>query len=104
MELLFNEVEFYADHTDPTEIVEPEAAAVKAPKQKKHATNDAKLPENIGIEIVIRDVPESERVCPQCGTQMRRIGEDVICRLKIVPAKVVLVETHPLFLAWNRNF
>ena len=94
MELLFNEVEFYADHTDPTEIVEPEVAVVKTPRQKKHATNDAKLPENIETEIVIRDVPESERVCPQCGTQMRLIGEDVVRRLKIVPAKVVLVETH----------
>ena len=94
MELLFNEVEFYADHTDPTENVEPEVTVSKATKQKKHATNEAKLPEDIETEIVIRDVPESERVCPQCGTQMRRIGEDVVRRLKIVPARVVLVETH----------
>lgn len=94
MELVFNEVEFYADHTDPTEAVEPELTVVKAPKQKKHATNKEKLPENIETEVVIRDVPESERICPQCGTQMRSIGEDVVRRLKIVPAKVVIVETH----------
>lgn len=94
MELLFNEVEFYADHTDPADTVEPEVTVVKAPKQKKHATNDVKLPENIETEVVIRDIPKSERVCPQCGEQMRWIGEDVVRRLKIVPAKVVLVETH----------
>ncbi len=94
MELVFNEVEFYADHTDPTENEEPELTISKAPKQKKHATNKEKLPENIETEVVIRDAPEIERVCPQCGTQMRPIGEDVVRRLKIVPAKVVIVETH----------
>ena len=94
MELLFNEVEFYADHTDPAETVEQEVTVVKAPKQKKHATNDAKLPEDIETEVVIRDVPEDERGCPQCGEQMRWIGEDIVRRLKIVPARVILVETH----------
>ena len=46
------------------------------------------------MEVVVRDVTEEERVCPQCGAEMQKIGEDVVRHLKIVPAKVVIVETH----------
>ena len=40
------------------------------------------------------ELPADERVCPQCGEEMREIGEEVTRKLKIVPAKIVVVETH----------
>lgn len=41
-----------------------------------------------------RTLTEKDLICPQCGSQMTEIGQDVIRRLKIVPAKFVVVETH----------
>lgn len=93
MEMVFNEAEFYADLTGNS-APEPEVVVTKTVKPKKHATNNDKLPENVEVEVVVRDVPEADRICPQCGEEMRKIGEDVVRRLKIVPAKVVVVETH----------
>lgn len=40
--------------------------------------------------------PAAERVCPQCGETMRDMGVEVRKELKLIPAKVVVVEhtTH----------
>jgi transposase len=32
--------------------------------------------------------------CSNCGEKMEEIGETVVRRLKLVPAKAVIVETH----------
>ena len=93
LSFLFNEVEVFADSSSAP--AEPDLTTVKEHKRnRKHLTREEDLPEDIETEVVIRDVPESERVCDVCGEQMERIGEDVIRRLKIVPAKYVVVETH----------
>lgn len=92
MDLLFNEVEAISDIA-PTPA-EPDLSIVKAHKRKKHATNDEKLPEDAEIEIVTMELPAEERLCPECGDEMREIGEEVTRKLKIVPAKIVVVETH----------
>ena len=95
LSFLFNEAEVYTDSSSVPN--EPDLTTVKEHKRnRKHLTRETDLPEDIETEIVIRDVPESERICDICGEQLERIGEDVIRRLKIVPAKYVVVETHIL--------
>lgn len=94
MELVFNEAEFISDATVGLDVVEPELTNVKEHKRKKHATNQEKLPEDVEIERVDLDLSDADKVCPQCGNEMRKIGEEVMRRLKIVPAKFVIVETH----------
>ena len=93
MELLFNETEAISDIA-PTPS-EPDLTTVKAHKRKKsHATSEEKLPEDAEIEVMTVELPTEERVCPQCGAEMREIGDEVTRKLKIVPAKIVVVETH----------
>ena len=93
LSFLFNEIEVYADSSSV--LKEPDLTTVKEHKRnRKHLTRETDLPEDIETEVVNRDVPESERTCSVCGEQMEWIGEDVIRRLKIVPAKYVVVETH----------
>ena len=92
MEMLFNEAEVNSDIA-PTPA-EPDLTRVKAHTRKKHATHDEKLPENAEIEVVVRELSEEERICPVCGEETREIGEEVTRKLTIVPAKVVIVETH----------
>lgn len=93
LSFLFNEAEVYANSSGTA--AEPDLTTVKEhSRKKKHVTSAADLPEDIETEIVDRTLPEEELICPQCGTQMTEIGQDVIRRLKIVPAKFVVVETH----------
>ena len=93
LSFLFNEAEVYVDSSFSAK--EPELETVREHKrQKRHITRECDLPEDIETEVVVRDVPEEERTCSECGSEMQYIGEDVIRRLKIVPAKFVVVETH----------
>ena len=90
MSLLFNEAEVYGDQTakeDDSSIV---VAAHK--RHKKHEYTLDKLPESVPVEVVEHRLPEEELVCPKCGDTMTEIGKDVRRRLKMIPAKVVVVE------------
>ena len=59
---------------------------------KKHEYTLDELPENVPVEVVEHHLPEEELVCPECGSTMTEIGKEVRRRLKLVPAKAVVVE------------
>ncbi len=89
---VFNESEAYADA-----VIRREAAGettVKEHKRKKYVTNLDNLPENIEIEVIDKDLSESKRICEQCGGKMTEIGVDIDRKVKLVPAKFVIVETR----------
>jgi len=44
------------------------------------------------VERIEHELTETERVCPQCGETMQDIGVEVRRELKLIPAKVVVVE------------
>ena len=93
LSFLFNEPEVYADSSAAPQ--EPDLTTVKEHKrQRKHVTRKCDLPEDIEVEDNLRDLPESEKFCEVCGEPLEWIGEDKIRRLKIVPAKYVVVETR----------
>ena len=61
LSFLFNEIEVYADSSSV--VKEPDLTTVKEHKRnRKHLTRETDLPEDIETEVVIRDVPESERI------------------------------------------
>jgi len=85
---LFNEAEAAADLTAP----EPSLSEVKAHYRKKRTrlTTD-KLPEDLPVEIIEHELPESERICSDCGSEMHTMGREIREELKIIPAKAVIV-------------
>lgn len=68
---------------------EPTAAPI-ATRTKPAGHGRAHFPEHLPREIVDLDVPESDRVCPDCGKPMRPIGEDTSERGHVVPARIVV--------------
>lgn len=89
---VFNESEAYADA-----VIRREAAGettVKEHKRKKYVTDLGNLPENIEIEIIDKELNESKRICNQCGHEMAEIGVDIDRKVKLVPAKFIIVETR----------
>ena len=84
---LFNEAEQTAALTVP----EPEITEVKAHYRKKTRLTTDKLPEDLPVEIIEHELPEENRICPDCGCALHKMGEDVREELKIIPAKAVIV-------------
>lgn len=87
---LFNEAESMADEKQP----EPSDIVVKAHARKARRSTQEKLPEDIEVEIIEKTLSEEECVCPQCQGRMSDIGKEVSRRLKIIPARFMVEETH----------
>ena len=99
LSMLFNEIEAFADAAEKAgkEPEEPDLTTVREhTRKKKSVTNIADLPEDTEVEVTIQDLPEEEKKCPNCGNEMEQIGEDVIRRVKLIPARVVIQEIHIL--------
>ena len=85
---LFGETEI-----QPLPELETEEITYKRNKRKGKREEDlAGLP----VERIDHELPEDKRGCPECGEVMRDIGVDIRRELKLIPAKVVVVEhaTH----------
>lgn len=93
LEQVFNEAEVIADEIPQKEATDEEIT-VKANKRKKYVTNLDNLPEKVEIEVINNDLPDSEKVCTECGADMVKIGENIDRKIKFVPAKFVIVETR----------
>jgi transposase len=50
----------------------------------------ARFAEHLPREVIELDVPEAERICPDCGKPMHAIGADTSERGHIVPARIVV--------------
>lgn len=96
---IFNEAEAFADLS----ATEPSITEVKAHyrKSKTRLTTD-KLPEDIPVEIVEHELPEEERVCPDCGGERHVMGKETREEVKLIPARAVIVR-HAQYIYGCRN-
>lgn len=90
---LFDEAETTLAIEDIIEEEQETKVAAHTRKKKTYLLQD-KLPENVEIEIISHELSETERICPECGTLMERIGEEIRRELVITPAKVKVLEHH----------
>ena len=99
LNFLFNEAEVYAEKTaeEPATVV----TAYKRRKKQEYTLNN--LPEGVPTELVEHRLEGDDLVCPKCGDTMTEIGKDVVKKLKIIPAKVVVEEHHYFTYAWCKN-
>lgn len=63
---------------------------VPAHKRSQKGHGRTTFPEHLPRVVIECDVPEGERACPDCGKEMRAIGEDVSERGHLIPARVVV--------------
>ncbi len=81
---LFNEVEQAVEL--PIED-EQETVEYTRNKPKRKA-----LPKDLPREVIIHDIPESDKVCDCCSGELHRIGEDKSEKLEFIPAQVKVIE------------
>lgn len=61
----------------------PAAAAQPRPKSRRNL--EALIPEDLPEEVVVLDIPEEDKVCPETGAAMAKIGEDRVTKLAYRP-------------------
>ena len=86
---VFDEVENIADPTEP----EPELEEITYKRHKRVGKREDDL-SGVPVEVVKHELPENERICPECDGELHEMGHDVRRELKIVPAQVKVVEHH----------
>jgi transposase len=86
---IFNEAEVTATIHEP----EPELTEVtKHFRKRKRLVND-RLPEDLPVEVITHDLPEAEKVCPECSGELHVMGHSEPRReLVIIPAQVKIRE------------
>jgi len=85
---LFNEAEI---ESDPTAL-EPELEEITYKRKKSKGKRESDL---IGfpIEQIIHELPENERICPECGSLLHACGHDVLRKeLTVIPVQYKVTE------------
>jgi len=89
LSFLFNEAEVFSAVKE-----EEDTTVVAAHKRhKKHEYTLDSIPEDIPIERIEHRLDGEDLVCPQCGDTMTEIGTEVVNKLRIIPAQII-VEQH----------
>jgi transposase len=70
---------------------ESETEEITYRRKKQKGKREADL-SALPVERIDYELPESERICPECGDAMRDVGVDVRREIKLIPAKIVAVE------------
>ena len=84
---LFNEAEITADE----KIDEPTIEEITYTRRKAKSTKEENL-EDLVTEVVLHDVDEAQKICPDCDIQMQEIKTEIRYELKIIPAKVEVIK------------
>ena len=85
---LFNEAETLA----ASDVPEPDLEQITYKRKKRVGKREMDL-SSLPVEQVIHELPEAERVCPECGGPLHQCGQSVIRReLAYVPAQYKVVE------------
>ena len=83
--LTLNEAETYAYGT---KSATPEQIAVKAHERKRQSGSVLDVvPEGTPAEVVEHRLPENERICSACGSEMVEIGKEVHRSLQMKPVQ-----------------
>ena len=85
MSFLFDEAEVHAY------AEQKEETTIKAHTRKKNSGSVKDIiPKDIPVEEIVHELPEDQRMCPQCGEEMAVIGKEIHESLKIKPAEAIL--------------
>jgi transposase len=63
---------------------------IQSYKRKKHPVRKP-IPSDIPREIIIHDIPDSEKIC-LCGTELVCIGQEISEQIKYIPAKLSVIQ------------
>lgn len=90
---IFNEAETESQPEFDSEDALPQELSNQRPEKTKKSTGRKKLPDWIEREDVIIDLKDSDKVCPNDGSNLKKSGEEVSEKLKIIPLQIKVIRT-----------
>ena len=72
--------------------VEPRLEEITYKRRKSKKRNQAEIYGTLPVEEIVYDIPDEEKICEKCGSEMTFMRYVIRKELKIVPAKVSVVE------------
>jgi transposase len=75
---------------EPMAPAPPPQPAMPKPKTEGHGRKP--LPASLPRKRIVHDVPAEDRLCPDCGVEPPRIGEEIREQLEYVPASLVVLQ------------
>ena len=85
----FRQLDFFGEPKLPPTPSVVEEITYKRKKRKGKREDDLS---GLPVERVDYELPENERGCPKCGTEMKDIGVKVRREIELIPAKVIVKE------------
>lgn len=85
---LFNEAEM---ERQPL-AVEPKIEEITYKRKKSKKKTQTEIYGVLPVEEIVYDIPDEEKICEKCGSEMSFMKYEIRRELKIVPAKVSVVE------------
>lgn len=85
--LCFNEAEIVVAVDESTD----ESESAPARRKKRRRAGSLTLPPQTPVDTIVHDLAEDQKICPDDGHALHRIGEDVSEQIDIQPAKVTIV-------------
>ena len=80
------------ENEEPKEESEEQNETITIKEHERKKKGRKPLPEDLPRNIIIHDIPESQKQC-NCGNKLEVIGEEVIEKLEVIPA-VFFVNRH----------
>ena len=87
---LFNEAEDLAAQDKPEDISDEDLSDVKPHRRRRGKRR--LLSKDLPRHTEVNDISDEEKVCKQHGTPLEKIGESSVEKLKLVPAKILVIE------------
>jgi len=86
----FRQLALFGEAVAPEQPV-PETEEIAYKRKKRRGKREEDL-SDLPVERINYELPESGRICPDCGDIMRDVGVRTRRELKLIPAKVVVLE------------
>ena len=83
---IFNE----AEKNQRPDQKEPEIEEITYKRKKSRGLNKNKW-DDLPVEVIEYDLPESEKSCPNCSNSLHIMNKEIRKELKVIPAKVTVV-------------
>lgn len=86
------EAEKAEEQTDTDRNQDPPSAAGASTNEGSKPRGRQPLPRHLKRERILHDLPDADKHCATCQTDLRHIGEDVSERYEYLPARMMVIE------------
>ncbi len=91
-QMVFNEVEFFSKHPDPSEATDDDKITIKEHAKKRGHRKP--LPKELDREVIVVELPLAEQVAEDGVTPLKIIGYEISEKLSFEPSRVKVIEYH----------